>query len=178
MKYEIAAQIFLATVRAARQHREFSMLALDEQNRILRRGWAAAFVLRAAVWPIDLAIFWKTNTADVIHERADVISAARNIISTIRPDPVEFSILETLLLCRPEIAETMNSFRLMARATDIAVETLARHLANRNQSSARTIKLMLVLPVLTAFCPRELAADLFAPIIGDVNLEKVIASVR
>ncbi|CAK9802640.1 Nuclear receptor subfamily 2 group E member 1 [Anthophora quadrimaculata] len=173
-RYEIAAQIFLATVRAARQHREFSMLSMEEQNRILRRGWAAAFVLRAAIWPVDLTKLRKTNDA-----ANDALSAARITISSLRPDRVEFSILETLLLCRPEIAETTNGFRLTSRATDTAVETLIRHLADRTESSARLAKLMLLLPILTASCPRELATDLFAPIVGDVeDLERVIASVR
>ncbi|CAK9832088.1 Nuclear receptor subfamily 2 group E member 1 [Anthophora retusa] len=173
-RYEIAAQIFLATVRAARHHREFSMLRMEEQNRILRRGWAAAFVLRAAIWPVDLTKFRKTNDA-----ANDALSTARTTISSLRPDRVEFSILETLLLCRPEIAETTNGFRLTSRATDTAVETLIRHLADRTESSARLAKLMLLLPILTASCPRELATDLFAPIIGDVeDLERVIASVR
>lgn len=78
----------------------------------------------------------------------------------------------------PEIAETMNGIRLTSRAMDTAVEILARHLAGKNESSVRVAKLMLILPILTASCPRKLANDLFAPIIGDIDLEKVIASVR
>ncbi|KOC70789.1 Photoreceptor-specific nuclear receptor, partial [Habropoda laboriosa] len=151
---------------------------MQTQNRILRRGWAAAFVLRAAIWPVDLSKFRKAN--DAAHDAAhDAVSTARATISNLRPDRVEFSILETLLLCRPEIAETTTGFRLTSRATDTAVETLVRHLAGRTESSARLAKLMLLLPILTASCPRELATDLFAPIIGDVqDLERVIASVR
>ncbi|XP_043591593.1 nuclear receptor subfamily 2 group E member 1 isoform X1 [Bombus pyrosoma] len=234
IRYEVAARIFFATVRAARQHREFSMLAFDEQNKILRRGWAAAFVLRAAIWPVDLTNFPKTTLSadrhgdDTEHHHHHAVSAARATISNLRPDRVELSILETLILCRPgnqlflrtirahparlqsspitstiifqhsvptvfsppflkllffppgnsEIAETANGIRLTSRATDTAVDTLVRHLAGRTESSARMAKLMLVLPILTGSCPRELANDLFAPIIGDVDLEKVIASVR
>ena len=77
-----------------------------------------------------------------------------------------------------EIAETMNGIRLTSRAMDTAVEILARHLAGKTESSVRVAKLMLILPILTASCPRKLANDLFAPIIGDIDLEKVIASVR
>ncbi|XP_076175104.1 nuclear hormone receptor 83 [Ptiloglossa arizonensis] len=181
MRYEIAAQIFLATVRAARQHREFSMLDVDEQNRILRRGWAAAFLLRAAIWPIDLSNFRKRDgsTSDDAATAYDALVAARSTISKLRLDRIEISILETLLLCRPEIAETTNGIRLTSRATDTAVETLVRHLdARAERRSPRLARIMLVLPILTACCPRELAGDLFAPIIGDVDLERVIASVR
>lgn len=100
IRYEIAARIFFATVLAARQHREFSMLDLEEQNKILRRGWAAAFVLRAAIWPIDLTNFRNTSTSndDTVH---DAIFAARAVISSLQPDRIEFSVLETLILCRP-----------------------------------------------------------------------------
>ncbi|XP_024226873.1 photoreceptor-specific nuclear receptor [Bombus impatiens] len=184
IRYEVAARIFFATVRAARQHPDFSMLAFDEQNKILRRGWAAAFVLRAAIWPVDLTNFPKTILSadrhgdNAQHHRHHAVSSARATISNLRPDRVELSILETLILCRPEIAETANGIRLTSRATDTAVDALVRHLAGRTESSARMAKLMLVLPILTGSCPRELADDLFAPIIGDVDLEKVIASVR
>lgn len=37
---------------------------------------------------------------------------------------------------------------------------------------------MLILPTLTACCPRDLAGELFAPIIADEDLERVIESVR
>ncbi|XP_076684955.1 nuclear hormone receptor 83 [Andrena cerasifolii] len=182
IRYEIAAQIFLATVRAARQHPEFSMLALDEQNRMLRRGWTAAFILRAAIWPIDLSNFRKTDRTSnlAVISADDALTAARSSISDLRLDRIEISILETLALCRPEIASSKNAFRVMSRATDTAVETLVRHLDGRGRAerSARLVKIMLVLPILTACCPRELTGDLFAPIIGDVDLERVIASVR
>ncbi|XP_053979121.1 nuclear receptor subfamily 2 group E member 1 [Hylaeus volcanicus] len=181
MRYEIAAQIFLATVRAARQHREFSMLGIEEQNRILRKGWAAAFLLRAAIWPVDLSNFRKRD--DSISDGAatayDALVAARATISKLRLDRIETSILETLVLCRPEIADTTNGVRITSRATDAAVETLVRHLDARvERRSPRLARIMLVLPILTACCPREMAGDLFAPIIGDVDLERVIASVR
>lgn len=101
MRYEVAARIFFATVRAARHHREFSTLDHHRQNEMLRRGWAAAFVLRAAIWPVDLTDFRKPLgiVADDGQRRA--LAAARAAISSLRPDRVEFSVLETLVLCRP-----------------------------------------------------------------------------
>ncbi|XP_076381111.1 nuclear receptor subfamily 2 group E member 1 [Megalopta genalis] len=179
IRYEIAAEIFLATVRAARGHREFSMLEPTEQNRILRRGWAAAFALRAATWPIDLSAF--RNGAGSAY---DPLATARSSVTKLRLDPVEISILETLVLCRPEIAETATGNRLASRATDTAVDALVRHLDERavlraeSRSSSRLAKIMLILPVLTSCCPRDLAGEFFAPIIGDADLERVIESVR
>lgn len=100
-RYEIAAQIFLATLRAARRHREFSVLDLQEQNGILRRGWAAAFVLRAAIWPLDLTSFWKTDGVFIREGVQEVLAAARSAVSNLRLDRTEISVLETLALCRP-----------------------------------------------------------------------------
>ncbi|XP_076659829.1 nuclear hormone receptor 83, partial [Halictus rubicundus] len=174
MRYEIAAEIFLATVRAARRHREFSTLEPTEQNRILQRGWAAAFALRAATWPIDLSAF--RNRAVSAY---DPLATARSSVTKLRLDSIEISILETLVLCRPEIAETATGNRLATRATDTAVEALVRHLDERTEPrSSRLARIMLILPVLTACCPRDLAGELFAPIIGDADLERVIESVR
>ncbi|XP_076282126.1 nuclear hormone receptor 83 isoform X1 [Lasioglossum baleicum] len=174
MRYEIAAEIFLATVRAARRHREFSTLEPTEQNRILRRGWAAAFALRAATWPIDLSAF--RNRAVSAY---DPLATARSSVTKLRLDSIEISILETLVLCRPEIAETATGNRLATRATDTAVEALVRHLDEQTEPrSSRLARIMLILPVLTACCPRDLAGELFAPIIGDADLERVIESVR
>ncbi|XP_078039600.1 nuclear hormone receptor 83 isoform X1 [Augochlora pura] len=178
IRYEIAAEIFLATVRAARRHREFSMLEPPEQNRILRRGWAAAFALRAATWPIDLSAF--RNGAGSAY---DPLATARSSVTKLHLDSIEISILETLVLCRPEIAETATGNRLASRATDMAVEALVRHLDERAELRAesrasRLAKIMLILPVLTSCCPRVLAGEFFAPIIGDADFERVIESVR
>ncbi|XP_076228807.1 nuclear hormone receptor 83 [Nomia melanderi] len=201
VRYEVAAEIFLATVRAARTHREFSMLQPAEQDGILRRGWAAAFALRAAIWPIDLSAF-RSRPGSAY----DPLAAARSSIGKLRPDPTEMSTLETLVLCRPgkvarreryrkcrqfsetvplspgnlEIAETATAIRLTGRATDAALEALVRHLNERavEPCSSRLLKIMLVLPTLTACCPRDLAGELFAPIIADEDLERVIESVR
>ncbi|KZC05083.1 Nuclear receptor subfamily 2 group E member 1, partial [Dufourea novaeangliae] len=181
MRYELAAEIFLATVRAARRHREFSMLEPREQNRILRRGWAAVFVFHAAIWPIDLSAIRNRDVSsnEVVGYVYDPLAAARSSVTKLRLDSIEISILETLVLCRPEIAETANGNRLTTRATDTAVEALVRHLDERSEAhSSRLARIMLILPTLTACCPRDLAGQLFAPIIGDTDLERVIESVR
>ncbi|KAG7199519.1 hypothetical protein KM043_014136 [Ampulex compressa] len=177
VQYEISAQIFLATVRGARQHRDFSVLNDQEQNAILRRGWAALFVLRAATWPVDVANLRVGNMA-CNAGALSCLTAARGAILKLQLDEVEISIVETCVLCRPEMTDSTDGFHLMSRARDAAVEALIRHLQDRSDHGRRLAKIMFVLPILTGCCPRELASDLFAPIIGDVDLERVIASVR
>jgi len=101
VQYEISAQIFLAVIRSARRHRDFSMLDAEEQNRILRRGWSALFVLRAATWPVDLMnVRERGNTTDNDGASACLITA-RNAIAKLQLDDVESCILNTFVLCRP-----------------------------------------------------------------------------
>jgi len=99
VQYEISAQIFLAVIRSARRHRDFSVLDAEEQNRILRRGWSALFVLRAATWPVDLMNV-RGNTTDNDGASTCLI-AARNAIAKLQLDDVESCILNTLVLYRP-----------------------------------------------------------------------------
>lgn len=77
-----------------------------------------------------------------------------------------------------EIANTTNGFHVMSQARDNAVDALIRHLRHRDDRNNKLARILFVLPVLTGCCPRELSEELFAPIIGDADLEKVIASVR
>ncbi|KAM0731115.1 Nuclear receptor subfamily 2 group E member 1 [Formica fusca] len=177
IQYEISAQIFLAAVRSARRHRDFLMLNVEEQNKILRHGWSALFVLRAATWPVDLMNIRGQDTTNNDGATA-CLTAARTAIAKLQLDDVELCILDTFALCRPEIANTTNGFRVMSQARDNAVEALIRHLRHRDDRENKLAKILFVLPILTGCCPRELAGELFAPIIGDADLERVIASVR
>ncbi|XP_039306777.1 nuclear receptor subfamily 2 group F member 6 [Solenopsis invicta] len=177
LQYEVSAQIFLAAIRNARRHQDFSLLDVEEQNKILRRGWSALFVLRAATWPVDLMNIRGQGASSKDSASACII-ATRSAIAKLQLDDVELCILDTFALCRPEIADTTNGFHVMSQARNNAVEVLIRHLQQRDDRENKLAKILFVLPVLTGCCSRELAEELFAPIIGDVDLERVIASVR
>jgi len=97
---EISAQIFLAAIRSARRHREFSILDVEEQNKILRRGWSALFVLRAATWPVDLMNV-RGQGATSNDSTSACIIATRTAIAKLQLDDVELCILDTFALCRP-----------------------------------------------------------------------------
>ncbi|XP_015178001.1 PREDICTED: nuclear receptor subfamily 2 group E member 1-like [Polistes dominula] len=177
IRYEISAQIFLATIRGARRHRNFSILDIEEQNVILRKTWSAVFVLRAATWPFDLTNLGTTNATGNENAFAS-LQSARNTISNLRLDDTELSILETFVLCRPEIARTSDGVRLMMKARESTVETFISHLRKQGDHGHRLTQIMFLLPILTSCCPGELSNDLFAPIIGNIDLERVIASIR
>ena len=76
------------------------MLNLEEQNKILRRGWSALFVLRAATWPVDLM---NVRGQDPTSNDGAIayLTVARNAIAKLQLDDVELCILDTLALCRP-----------------------------------------------------------------------------
>lgn len=176
IQYEISAQIFLAAVQNARRHRDFSMLDLEEQNKILLRGWPALFILRAAMWPIDIINIRGQSSAS--NNGALVyLTAARTAIAKLQLDDIELCILDTIALCRPEITNTIDSHRIISRARDNAAQALIRHHQHRNDHN-KLVKILFVLPILTGCCPWELAEELFAPIIDEADLERVIASVR
>lgn len=77
-----------------------------------------------------------------------------------------------------ELTESYESQMLMMKARDAAAENLIRHLEPRNHSGQRLARIMLLLPILGACCACDLASTLFAPVIGDVALDQVIASIQ
>lgn len=77
-----------------------------------------------------------------------------------------------------EIARTTDGVRLIMKARESAVETFIGHLRKQGDRGHRLTQIMFLLPILAGCCPGELSNDLFAPIIGNIDLERVIASIR
>ncbi|XP_033220939.1 nuclear receptor subfamily 2 group E member 1, partial [Belonocnema kinseyi] len=177
IQYEVAAQIFLTTIRRSRQHSNFSTLSIEEQNSILRQGWAAIFILHAATFPMHfIEILIKNSIAGKTLLTA--LTTARNLILKLQLDEIEFSVLETFSLCRPELSVSSRGLDSLSRARNSASEILMQHIQNRGDQGHRLIQIMLVLPILTTCCTRELGTALFSPIIGDIALDHVIASIH
>ncbi|XP_043469651.1 nuclear receptor subfamily 2 group E member 1 [Leptopilina heterotoma] len=176
IQYEIAAQIFLLTIRRARQHRDFQTLNIENQNSILRQGWAAVFILNASTFPMHF-IQLLINKCTTERTTLNSLMTARVSLLKLQLDEIEYSALETLSLCRPELTESPESFDFLTRVRNSATELLLRHLQSRENREYRIIEIMLVLSILTACCTRELGIALFSPIIGDLALDHVIASI-
>lgn len=68
--------------------------------------------------------------------------------------------------------------KTLALGQEKAIQALTCHLHGYKDCDRRLTSLLLMLPLLTACCPQALANDLFTPIIGDVAIEKVIASIQ
>lgn len=95
LQYEIAAQIFLATIREVRQQSDFATITLSEQNVVLSKGWAALFLLRAATWPLTLSETLVNRKCGLI-----CLATVRETIKQLHPDKIELQALEVILLCR------------------------------------------------------------------------------
>ncbi|XP_058805643.1 nuclear receptor subfamily 2 group E member 1 [Phymastichus coffea] len=175
LQYEIAAQIFLSTVREARRQSDFALISLTEQNAILQKGWTALFLLRALTWPLKLSDF----RSNMLNNKSGIIylTQIHETITTLQPDRIELQALETILLCRKELALSATAAKALAEGQEKAIQVLTYHLRSYKDCDRRLTSLLLLLPLLTACYPHALISDLFTPIIGEVAIEKVIASI-
>ncbi|KAH0548846.1 nuclear receptor subfamily 2 group E member 1 [Cotesia glomerata] len=176
LQYEIVAEIFLSSIRNARKHKYFSKINPTSQNTILRNNWSALFILHLSTWPIDfttLEITSSTGNKSIIR----YLSSARSTITKLQLDQIELSCLETFTLCS-EFTENPEAIEIINIAKNSALQLLITHLQNRLNSNNRLAEIIFVLPILFTCCSKELSAALFTPIIGDVSLEQVIASIQ
>ncbi|KAF7991348.1 hypothetical protein HCN44_002910 [Aphidius gifuensis] len=184
IQYEITAQIFLSSIRSARNHEIFSQLKIQDQNDILNKNWSAIFLLHAGLWPINLAELeyknYQTNKSII-----KFLSSVRAEMTKLQLNQIEISCLETFTLCRPEELTATSSddaFNKMITARNSSLEDLIKYqLQNKNyhnQNNNRLANILFLLTLLFSCCSRELACALFVPIIGDVALDRVIASIQ
>lgn len=94
---EMLVQILLTCLKQAQSSECFRAVSKLQRNVILRSVWSELFVLKASHWPID--IFDAVESCGDRH-LLDVISATK----TLSADLMELSLLEMLILSRPELA--------------------------------------------------------------------------
>ncbi|XP_034939724.1 nuclear receptor subfamily 2 group E member 1 [Chelonus insularis] len=177
VQYEVAAQIFLSAIRGARRHKDFSRISITTQNWILHHNWSAIFILKAALWPVDLTEFQLRNVI-VNKTITRYLSSTRAMISKLELTEVELSCLETFALCRSELTDSIEDFAVMNNAQRSALRLLSDHIEGRVDDFQRIAEIILILPILFACCSRELSCTFFTPVIGDVSLDQVIASIQ
>lgn len=90
-------QILLTCLRQAEANECFRMVPRNQGNVILRSVWSELFVLKASHWPIDIiAAVESCGDGHLL----DVVRTTKML----RADLMELSLLETLILSRPELA--------------------------------------------------------------------------
>lgn len=122
IQYEIAAQIFLLTIRRARQHRDFQTLNIENQNIILRQGWAAVFILHASTFPMHF-IQLLINKCSAERTTLNSLMTARASLLKLQLDEIEYSALETLSLCRPGKYFINTQFKFCRKVNKILRKT-------------------------------------------------------
>lgn len=94
---EMLIQILLTCLKQAQQNECFQAVTKCQRNVILRNVWSELFVLKASYWPID--IMTAVESCGDGH-LLDIIRATK----TLSADLMELSLLEILILSRPEYA--------------------------------------------------------------------------
>lgn len=94
---EMLIQILLTCLKQAQHSECFRAVTEYQRNVILRSVWSELFVLKASHWPIDIAAAVE-SCGD--RHLLDIISATK----TLSADLMELSLLEILILSRPEYA--------------------------------------------------------------------------
>ncbi|KAK8783521.1 hypothetical protein V5799_010124 [Amblyomma americanum] len=104
--HEVAAQVLLVALRRARANELFRTLPAADQAAILDEAWPQLFLLQAAHWPLDVILLLGHMAASSSAMGAELQTSARQIQQAIAQckalafDPVERTLLETILLCR------------------------------------------------------------------------------
>lgn len=99
---KMLAQILLTCLQQAQVNECFQMVSQEQRNRILKNVWIELFILKASHWPIDVSQAIERVCGD--RHLLEVISATKSL----NVDLMELSLLEIMILCRPEFSSNNN----------------------------------------------------------------------
>jgi nuclear receptor len=96
----ILTQILITCIRQAQQnHPQFNLISKQQRDLILRHVWSELFILRASHWPIDISNALEGCFCGDIN-LMDIIRTTK----ALNADLMELSMLEALILSRPDLA--------------------------------------------------------------------------
>ncbi|XP_077512896.1 photoreceptor-specific nuclear receptor-like [Amblyomma americanum] len=165
--HEVAAQVLLVALRRARANELFRTLPAADQAAILDEAWPQLFLLQAAHWPLDVILLLGHMAASSSAMGAELQTSARQIQQAIAQckalafDPVERTLLETILLCRKDCPRELcaaGQVECLLEQSHLALQQYMRH--TRPHSPARFGQALLVLPALRAV-PHAALHELF-----------------
>ncbi|XP_055852623.1 photoreceptor-specific nuclear receptor [Episyrphus balteatus] len=123
--HQILAQILVTCVKQARNNEHFRMLEARQQDVILSNVWSECFILSGSHWPLDISgIIESCADAHLKH----VLNDARDL----RADVMELSFLQTLILCRKELALNDKNAILLESYSNAALVSLARYCTHQS----------------------------------------------
>ncbi|XP_053956159.1 nuclear receptor subfamily 2 group E member 1 [Anastrepha ludens] len=160
MNFQILAQILVTCLRQAKCNEQFRTLTSVQQEAILSVVWNECFVLRASHWSLDISAMIDACGDPQLRR---VIAEAKQL----RADVMELNFLETLILCRKELAVSAENAVLLDSYTNSALVSLARYTMQQS-NWLRFGTLLLGLRQLTQRCYESLLSSLFRTVVKDI----------
>ncbi|KAG5671292.1 hypothetical protein PVAND_001497 [Polypedilum vanderplanki] len=158
--HKMLIQILLTCLKQAQSNECFNSISKLQRTVILRHVWSELFVLKVSHWPIDIT--------DAFNDLTDITSAMK----ALNADLMELSLLEALILSRPEFAIDDKERSRLQLSMENAVARLAFYISSRSHTAAaettRFGKLLLALRHLTKRSFESSLNNLFSDII-DIN---------
>ncbi|KAG8282527.1 Retinal guanylyl cyclase 1 [Homalodisca vitripennis] len=153
----MAARILLLSIRQARMSPAVCELPRTLQDVVLSHTWSQLFLLQAVSWPLLLSA-----DCDITH----LLLACRQLA----PDPIEISMLQTLVLCR-------NGIMLMDEVVQREMSSCYYYTQislTHHTSIARYSTLLMIMPALHSVPAATVRALLLNPVIGSVPIQHII----
>ncbi|XP_017482413.1 PREDICTED: nuclear receptor subfamily 2 group E member 1 [Rhagoletis zephyria] len=160
MNFQILAQILVTCLRQAKCNEQFRTLAAAQQEAILSTVWNECFVLRASHWSLDISAM--IDACGDPQLRRIIVEAKQ-----LRADVMELNFLETLILCRKELAVSAENAVLLESYANGALVSLARYTIQQS-NWLRFGTLLLGLRQLTQRCYESLLSSLFRSVVKDI----------
>ncbi|XP_036341694.1 nuclear receptor subfamily 2 group E member 1 [Rhagoletis pomonella] len=160
MNFQILAQILVTCLRQAKCNEQFRTLAAAQQEAILSAVWNECFVLRASHWSLDISAM--IDACGDPQLRRIIVEAKQ-----LRADVMELNFLETLILCRKELAVSAENAVLLESYANGALVSLARYTMQQS-NWLRFGTLLLGLRQLTQRCYESLLSSLFRSVVKDI----------
>ncbi|CAG9768834.1 unnamed protein product [Ceutorhynchus assimilis] len=161
--YETVAHVFLFTIKQVRYNSGFGLLNRQSQNKILGQQWAAVLSFRLA--------YWTSNMDHVLPYLQTTIKHFQEL----KLDINEREFFENTILCRKDVlVDDLKESALAEVLQEKAVDGLyAKNLMDKK----RFLKILLSISVLYNCSSECLYSHLFKPIIGEVSMESIIATI-
>ncbi|XP_039492540.1 nuclear receptor subfamily 2 group E member 1 [Drosophila santomea] len=120
LHFQILAQILVTCLRQAKANEQFALLDRCQQDAILQVVWSEIFVLRASHWSLDISAMIE-GCGDEQLKR--LIFEAHQL----RADVLELNFLESLILCRKDLAISPEYAVVLVSHSNAALISLARY---------------------------------------------------
>jgi hypothetical protein len=133
---EMLAQILLTCLKQAQCNDCLQIICQQQRNQILRHVWMELFILKASHWPIDVSQAIEEVCGD--RHLLEVINATRDLSA----DLMELSLLEIMILCRPELATNENDSHKLQLNSELTLNRLTLYILSTYERHNINMKMM------------------------------------